>query len=88
MKVLTELHNSLLHRKDVILMKSFDSNPGKEAVKQAVAEHYKTSPDCVVVLGIHGGFGMSVFRIEARVYDSADKMTLVEPKPKVKKVAA
>ncbi len=88
MKILTEFRNVLLHRKDVILMKEFASNPGTLAVKQAVADHYKTSPECVVVLGIHGGFGLSVFRIEARVYDSADKLQLVEPKPKVKKVAA
>ncbi len=88
MKIITEFNNSLLHRKDVVLMKSFASNPGVESVKQAVAEHYKTTPDCVVVLGIHGGFGLSVFRIEARVYDSAEKLLIVEPKIKAKKVVA
>ncbi len=88
MKVLTEFHNSLLHRKDVVLMKEFKSNPGVVIAKQAVADHYKTNPDCVVILGIIGGFGMSNFRIEARVYDSADKLQIVEPKPKVKKVVA
>lgn len=88
MKVLTEFHNTLLHRKDVVLMKEFKSNPGMVVTKQAVADHYKTSIDCVVVLGIIGGFGTSNFRIEARVYDSADKLQVVEPKPKVKKVVA
>ena len=34
MKILTEFHNSLLHRKDVVLMKEFKSNPGVVVAKQ------------------------------------------------------
>ena len=88
MKVLTDFNNILLHRRDVVLMMDSPSNPGADNVKKAVAEHYKVAPECVVVLGIHGGFGISVFRIEARVYESADKLQMVEPKPKVKKEAS
>lgn len=85
MKIIAEVKNILLHRKEVILMKEFISNPGISTTKQVVAEHYKTTPECVVILGIHGGFGTSVFKIEARVYDSAEKLQIVEPKSKVKK---
>ncbi len=86
MKFVLNSYNSLLHRHDVIAKKSYTSNPGLVTVKEDVAKHFKTSADCVVVNAIRGSFGSSEFIIEARVYDSAEKLLFVEPKPKVKKV--
>lgn len=88
MKVLVDFHNTLLHRRDVVMTKSYNSNPGFIIVKQDIASHFKVSPDCVVVLAIRGGFGISEFTLEARLYDSVEFLQSVEPKPKVKKVEA
>lgn len=86
MKVTLDSYNKLLQRRDVVVAKNYPSNPGFATVKQDLAAHFTVSPDCVVVLAIHGGFGSSEFRIEARVYDSVEALQSVEPKPKVKKV--
>jgi len=88
MKFVLNSYNSLLHRHDLIAKKSYASNPGVNVVKEDVAKHFNKPVDCVVVQAVRGGFGSSEFIIEARVYDSADKLQFVEPKPKVKKAEA
>ena len=88
MKFVLNSYNSLLHRYDVIAKKAYASNPGVTVVKEDVAKHFNKSVDCVVVQDVRGGFGSNEFTIEARVYDSADKLVAVEPKPRVKKVEA
>lgn len=88
MKFVLNSYNSLLHRHDVIAKKTYTTNPGLNTVKEDVAKHFNKPVDCVVVGAVRGGFGSNEFVIEARVYDSSDKLILVEPKPKVKKVEA
>ncbi len=88
MKFVLNSYNSLLHRHDVVAKKDYASNPGLVVVKEDVAKHFKTSVDCVVVNAVRGSFGSSEFIIEARVYDSAEKLVAIEPKLKVKKVVA
>ena len=88
MKVATDFHNKLLHRRDVVATNTYSSNPGFVTVKEDLAKHFKALPDCVVVLAIRGGFGSSDFTIEERIYDSVEAMQSVEPKPKVKKEGA
>ena len=88
MKIISEKNNSLLHRKEILFLKDFASNPGFEKAKEFVAEHYKVNPDCVVILAIRGGFGSSSFSIEARVYDTHEHKNSIEPKLKVKKEAS
>ncbi len=87
MKIVKEIHNVLLHRKEVLILKDFESNPGIVKATEFVAEHYKVSLDCIVILAIRGGFGSSSFSIEARVYDSLEHKNSVEPKPRIKKEA-
>ncbi len=88
MKIIKEINNVLLHRKEVLVLKDFESNPGIAKTTEFVADHYKVSPDCIVIIAIRGGFGSSSFSIEARVYDSLEHKNSIEPKPRVKKVVA
>ena len=88
MNIAMDFHNKLLKRREIIVKKQYVSNPGFETVMKDVAEHFKASPDCIVIRSIRGTFGSNVFSIEARVYDSVDALQMTEPKPKVKKVEA
>jgi len=84
MKFKLNSYNHLLHRHDVIAVKKYDSNPGYDKVKEDLAKHFEKGTDCVAVKSVKGSFGSSEFTIEAKVYDSAEKMQENEPKPKVK----
>ena len=88
MKFTLNLYNPLLYRHDVIVRNSYPTNPGYSTVREDVAKHFKKTADCVAIKSIKGSFGSSEFIIEASVYDSAEKLVEIEPKPKVKKVAA
>lgn len=88
MKFTLNAYNSLLHRHDVIAKKSYTSNPGYNVVKEDIAKHFNKTIDCVAVKSVKGNFGSSEFVIEARVYDSAEKLAEIEPKPRVKKEGA
>lgn len=85
MKFELNSYNPLLHRHDVIFRKSYPSNPGYNTVKEDVAKHFNKTADCVAIKSVKGSFGSSEFVIEAKIYDSAEKLVEVEPKPKVKK---
>ena len=88
MKFTLNNYNSLLHRHDVLAKKTYPTNPGHNAVKEDVAKEFKKTADCVAIKSVKGSFGSSEFVIEARVYDSADKLAEIEPKPRVKKEGA
>lgn len=88
MKFVLNSYNSLLHRHEIIAKKTYSSNPGLALVKEDVAKQFKKDAGCVVVNAVRGGFGSSEFIIEAKVYDSPEKLVAVEPKLKVKKVEA
>jgi ribosomal protein S24E len=88
MKVLVDVHNTLLSRREVVFSEEYPSNPGFAKVKEDVSAQFKVSPDTVVVRAVRGEFGSSSFTIEARVYDSVEALTLIEPKPKVAKGAS
>ncbi len=88
MKFTLNSYNSLLHRHDVIAKKGYPSNPGYNVVKEDIAKHFKKDVGCVAVKSVKGSFGSNEFIIEARVYDSAEKLSEIEPKPKVKKEGA
>lgn len=88
MKLTLDKHNSILHRHDIIAVKSYQSNPGYNTVKEDIAKHFKKGVDCVAIKSVKGSFGSGEFVIEASVYDDAEKLVAIEPKPKVKKVAA
>ena len=81
-------YNKLLHRHDVIAVKSYNSNPGYNIVKEDIAKHFNKTLDCVALKSIKGSFGSSDFIIEASVYDSVENLNSIEPKPKAKKAGA
>ena len=87
MKINIENKNFLLKRKEVVVVGSYNVNPGFVKVKEDIAKKFDASQEVIVVKGIHGNFGSHEFLIDAFIYDSVKDMEMVEPKKKVKKVA-
>ncbi len=86
MKIIQELSNKLLKRKEVKLSMDATSNPGfSVAIK--IAEHFKSTPELVVIKKIKSGFGKSEFTIDAFIYEDVESKS-IEPRPKVKKAVA
>lgn len=85
MKVLKEMDNSLLERKEVQVLIEADSNPGF-GIAVKIAEHFKSAPELAVIKKIFSGFGKSEFLIDAYIYKNAEAKS-IEPKVKVKKDA-
>ncbi len=85
MKLLQELHNTLLKRHEIIVVMETASNPGFEKAKTLLAEKFKAKEDVIAVKAVRSHFGRRTFVIEAYIYSSpADKLR-IEQKPKVKK---
>ncbi len=77
--------NTLLHRRDVVVMLEAPSNPGLPAVVTQLAEHFNSSPEAVAVKTVKGSYGTHALIITASIYDSADSKARIEQKPYVKK---
>ncbi len=87
MKVLTDIKNPLLKRREVKLVVDSIGNPGFASAMKLVSEQFKAKEEAIVVNNVKGKFGRDTFLIDAMVYDSKEDKDKIEPKPKVKKVA-
>ena len=85
MKIINDNKNKLMKRREVSFLVHEDKNPGF-AIAGKVAEHFKSTPELVVVKNVKSGFGKSEFLVDAFIYDSVEAKA-IEPKPKTKKVA-
>lgn len=83
MKVITDIKNKLMKRREVSFLVHETKNPGF-AIAGKVAEHFKADAGLVVVKNVKSGFGKSEFLVDAFIYDNAEAKA-IEPKPKVKK---
>ena len=85
MKVMKDIHNKLLQRREISLNMEFEKNPGLQVALEKVASHFKVSSDVIAVKRLTNSFGNNDFLIEAFVYDSVDAKKMIEPKVKLKK---
>jgi len=83
MKTIRDFENKLLNRREIQVVLDAPSNPGYK-IAEKIAEHFKASPELVVIKKVGTGFGKSEFTIEFFIYKNAEAK-LIEPKPKVKK---
>lgn len=82
MKTTKELDNRLLRRREIQILVEAKSNPGFK-IAEKVAEHFKASPDMVVIKKIESGFGKSEFLVDAYIYENVEAKS-IEPKPRKK----
>ncbi len=83
MKIVNELDNKLLNRKEISIRAEYDVNPGFEKVTKELAEKFKTTEDLIVVRSVKGNFGSHEFFIDAFIYDNTEsKATLAFGKKK------
>jgi ribosomal protein S24E len=87
MKILNELQNKLLKRKEVVVEIESEKNPGYEAVKGLIATQFKADAENIVVKTLKGHFGSNLVTVDAFIYSSKEDKENVERKPKVKKSA-
>lgn len=85
MRAIREFHNPLLKRKEIIVGKEYDTNPGFSQSGKDVAAHFKVSEDVVVVRRVGSSFGSNEFVIDFFIYDSVKDKENIEPKKKGKK---
>jgi ribosomal protein S24E len=85
MKLVKELKNDLLKRKEMLFVMESESNPGFDEAKRQVAHIAKSVEENIVVKYIKNNFGTKEFFIEAFIYDSKEQKDRTEPKPKAKK---
>jgi ribosomal protein S24E len=84
-RAIKEFHNSLLKRKEIIIGKEYDANPGFSQTGKDIATHFKVSEDVVVVRRVGSNFGSNEFVIDFFIYDSVKDKENIEPKKKEKK---
>ncbi len=83
----------LFHRKEITVEVSHPGTmtPKTIDVKKALADHYKTGEDVILIHTIQDSYGTTTCTIHASVYDTADaykKFAVVAKKPKKKEEAA
>ena len=88
METLSDNHNTLLHRRDVTVVITAQTNPGVAAVATQLAEHFKSTADAVAIKMMHGSYGKQELTVTASIYDSAASKLRIEQKPKKKKEGA
>lgn len=84
MKVIKDLKNDLLNRREVKLVMVSSSNPGNINAIKYVSEHFKAGEEVIAVKEVKSKFGRDSFLIDANIYDSEDDKKRIEPKKKEK----
>jgi len=87
MKVLKELKNDLLKRKEVEVVVTQDINPSFDEATKEIAKQFKASEDTIKIKKVQGNFGSHDFVIEANIYDTKEAMDTIEVKTKKEKEA-
>ncbi len=91
MEIKKEIKNDLMNRKEIVVEMESAKTPSYVEATKLIAEHFKTTEDCVMVEQIKGVFGRTKFAVKASIYtskelkdDSYNRLT----KKKKEKVAA
>ena len=85
MNTIKEFNNDLLKRKEMVVVKEYESNPGFEKVRSDVTQKFKVDADTISIKKIDNNFGSNNFNIELFIYNSADDLKKVETRNRKKK---
>lgn len=87
MKIIKDLKNNLLKRREIKLVVNAEKNPGMADASKMIAEHFKSNEDVIIVRELKSKFGRDSFLIDAFIYNSVQDKEQTEPKKKIKKGA-
>ena len=86
MNIISEEHNKLLNRKELVIEISFTAQtPSNIEVQKQIAENKKVDEKLVVVKQIQGIYGDKRAKVTAYIYDDEKSLKQIEPKLKEKK---
>jgi ribosomal protein S24E len=85
MKLVKEIENELLKRKEVIVSAEYDSNPGYQKIMKEILGKFKVEEEVVVIKKLENRFGSKEFLAAAFIYENIKDKERIEPKKKVKK---
>ncbi|MCD6503015.1 MAG: 30S ribosomal protein S24e [Thermoplasmata archaeon] len=67
----TEIHARIVHKRA--------ATPSREDVRNLIASEFGVSKDLVIVHHIRTGFGWTVSKVYAKIYDTLEDLKRVEP---------
>lgn len=85
MRIIKEIKNDLLKRKEIQFIVESEKNPGFEGSKKVLIEKIKTPEENIAIKFVKSKFGTHEFLIEAFAYNSKEDREKIEPKVKSKK---
>ena len=85
MKIINDVRNDLLKRREVGFIIEDKSNPGFTSSLKLVSEKFKSEEDRIALKAVKSKFGRDTFLIESFIYDSKEDKERIEPKKKEKK---
>ena len=72
MKIIKDIKNDLMARREVEYGAESDKNPSFAEVLKKVSEHFKIPEDQIMVEQIDGAYGSKKFKIKAAIYESKE----------------
>lgn len=88
MKVIQELKNPFLKRKEIVFSLEANSVPSKAELVSLLAKEFKMPEESIAIKKVESRFGSKEFKIIAYAYDSVQDKIFIEPKVKKKKSEA
>ena len=82
-KILKDLRNNVLKRREMEILLVNRGNPGFIITKDLISHRLKVSRENIVMNHINGEFGRNEFVIDAFIYDSKEDLERIEGKQKV-----
>ncbi len=88
MKIIEDKENFMLNRREIKMVVEASKNPSYDEALVIISNHFKASPENVVVNNVKGKFGRDTFLVSGFIYKTKEDKEKFEPKAKVKKVVA
>ncbi|RLF67693.1 MAG: 30S ribosomal protein S24e [Thermoplasmata archaeon] len=73
----TEIYARIVHKKS--------ATPSREDVRNLIASEFGVNKDLVIIHYIRTGFGWTVSKVYAKIYDSIEDLRRIEPKHMLRK---
>lgn len=86
LKVASKKQNQLFNRTEVVvLITDYASTPSRKETEALLLAEFKCASDCLVINEIHQPFGTKQVKVNAFIYDSAEKAKAMERPYKFKR---
>ena len=84
LKIISEKHNPLFSRKEILVEIKKEASPKTSEAEALLSEKFSSSVDSIKITRILPKFGSNIFTIYAKIYKSNEDKDKIERKPKEK----